>query len=91
VLDKSLLPEGTRITEQDLANTPPAVRELLFALIQEVARLNKRIEELEARLGEDSSNSNKPPSTNSPYKENEPRDKKKNEKSAWAARGISKS
>ena len=54
--------KGLKITEEDLANTPPAVLELVFALI-------KRVEELEAKLGQDSSNSNKPPSSDSPYKE----------------------
>lgn len=71
MFDKKLLPKGITITEQDLANTPPPVLELLFALIEEVARLNKRIEELEAKLDQNSSNSNKPSSTDSPYKEKE--------------------
>jgi len=62
MFDKSLLPKGSKVTEEDLANTPPAVLELLLSLI-------KRIEKLEARLNEDSSNSNKPSSTDSPYKE----------------------
>jgi transposase len=64
------LPKDVQVTEKDLANTPPAVLKLLFAMAEEIARLNKRIEELEAKLAENSSNSNKPPSSNSPYKEN---------------------
>ncbi len=69
MFDKDLLPKDSKITEEDLANTPPAVLELLLSLIQEVAWLKKRVEELEAKLGENSSNSNKPPSSDSPYKE----------------------
>ena len=62
-------PEDIEISEDDLAATPPAVLKLLSFLISEAARQRKRIEELEAKLGEDSSNSNKPPSSDSPYKE----------------------
>ena len=83
MFDRDLLPKGFKITEEDLANTPPAVQELVFALIQEADRLKKRLEELEAKLGQDSSNSNKPPSTDPPYKEKEskkPRSKRRSRK-----------
>jgi transposase len=62
----ALHPENFEISEERLAAAPPAVRNLLFFLINEVTRLRKRVEEIEAELGEDSSNSNKPPSTDSP-------------------------
>jgi transposase len=62
----ALHPENFEISEECLAAAPPAVRNLLFFLINEVTRLRKRVEEIEAELGEDSSNSNKPPSTDSP-------------------------
>lgn len=62
-------PEDFEISEEDIAAAPPTVWKLLSFLISEVTRLRKRVEELEAKLGEDSSNSNKPPSTDSPYKE----------------------
>ena len=71
------LPKDVQVTEEDLANTPPAVQQLLFAMAEEISRLNKRIEELEAKLAANSSNSNKPPSSNSPYKENAAKKKKK--------------
>ena len=71
------LPKDVRITENDLAQTPPPVLKMLFTMAEEISRLNKRIEELEAKLDENSSNSNKPPSSNSPYKENESKKKKK--------------
>jgi transposase len=66
--------ENFEISEEDLAATPPAVRKLLFFLISEVTRLRKRVEELEAKLGENSSNSNRPPSSDSPYTEKRQRD-----------------
>ncbi len=62
MFDKNLLPKGSNVTDEDLANTPQPVLDLLLYLI-------KRIEKLEARLNEDSSNSNKPSSADSPYKE----------------------
>jgi transposase len=72
------LPDDLKITEGDLAATPPAVLDLVRILAAENATLRKRIEKLEAKLGEDSSNSNKPPSTDSPYDENgKPGEKKK--------------
>jgi hypothetical protein len=40
------LPKDVQVTEKDLANTPPAVLNLLFAMAEEITRLNKRIEEL---------------------------------------------
>ena len=66
--------EDIEISEEDLAVTPPAVRKLLSFLIAEVTRLRKRVEELEAKLGEDFSNSNRPPSSDSPFTEKRQRD-----------------
>jgi transposase len=64
-----------------LSRTPPEVIELLLRLLaenqalreenqmlrQEIALLCTRVEELEAKLNKNSSNSNKPPSTDSPF------------------------
>ena len=64
-----------------LSRTPPEVIELLLRLLaenhalkeenrmlrQELVILQKRVEELEAKLNENSSNSNKPPSSDSPF------------------------
>lgn len=64
-----------------LSRTPPEVIELLLRLLaenqalreenrllrEEVAKLRARVEELEAKLNENSSNSNKPPSSDSPF------------------------
>jgi transposase len=60
--EKRCLPEWIKISDEDLNNTPPAVTEVLFSLA-------KRLEKLEAKLARNSSNSNKPSSTDDPYKE----------------------
>lgn len=61
-------PEQIEITAEDLAKTPPSVLKLHMYLLEENRQLKKRIEELEARLNQDSSNSNRPPSSDSPFK-----------------------
>lgn len=71
------LPDNLKITKADLADTPPAVLELVRTLATENAELRKRVEKLEAKLRENSSNSNKPSSSNSPYDENEESEEKK--------------
>ena len=48
-------------SEQDWQQTPRPVQAFLVALV-------KRIEELERRLNQDSSNSSRPPSSDSPFK-----------------------
>ncbi len=69
MIDRDLLPDGIEITAEDIEKAPPDVlRKLLVYLLEENRRLKKRIEELEARLNQDSSNSNRPPSSDSPFK-----------------------
>jgi transposase len=75
VVDPNLL-QKYEITEEDIRNTPPRVLSLLAALLEEVAFLRKRVEELEARLNKDSSNSSKPPSSDKPFKKKPPGEKK---------------
>jgi transposase len=65
------------ISREDPAGTPLAVLNMLSRLIGENAALRRRVEELEAKLDENSSNSNKPPSSDSPYKK-KPRSGKSN-------------
>ena len=69
--------------EISIAALRKAPRETLLQVIEFLlaknAELEKRIEQLEAKLGENSSNSNKPPSSDSPYKE-KPAKKKKRQK-----------
>jgi transposase len=55
------LPDGLDIAAADWQQTPPHVRRVLLTLL-------KRLEALEARLHQDSSNSSRPPSTDSPEK-----------------------
>jgi transposase len=61
------VPNGLPISEADWKQTPPSVR--AFILIQQelIIKLTKRVEELEAKLGQNSNNSNQPPSSDSPY------------------------
>lgn len=61
MIDGRFLPEGIEITDEDWENTPASIRALVLSLI-------KRIEVLEAKLNQDSSNSGKPPSSDSPFK-----------------------
>jgi transposase len=49
-----------------LAGLPPAVIEFIRALLAENAALKARVAELEARLGQNSTNSSKPPSSDPP-------------------------
>ncbi len=63
---KSLMPAVGKISEQDLLNTPLLVFQLLCILIVEVGRLYKCVGELNARLRQNSTNSNKSPSSDPP-------------------------
>jgi len=74
MLDPKLLPAGYEVTQEDLRQTPPRVIRLLDYLLtrihileEENAQLKKRVEVLEARLNQNSANSSKPPSSDSPY------------------------
>lgn len=46
-----------------LSRTPPEVIELILSLLERIRVLEARVEELEAKLNKNSSNSNKPPSS----------------------------
>ena len=50
-----------------LSRTPPEVIELILSLLERIRVLEARVEELEAKLNKNSSNSNKPPSSDSPF------------------------
>jgi transposase len=69
------LPQGLPISEEDWRQTPPALRALVLQQQELLTKLIKRIEELEARLGQNSQNSSRPPSSDSPYQ----RDKRESE------------
>ena len=59
VLDPTPLPEGLGIPTEDWHQTPVSVRLVMRSLL-------KRLEALEARLTQNSSNSSRPPSTDAP-------------------------
>ncbi len=69
------LPEGLEISDEDWQKTPPSIRKLLLYLLEENIRVRKRIEELEDRLSQDSKNSNRPPSSDSPYEKRKEEEK----------------
>ena len=67
------LPKGFPINEEDWKQTPPAVRTFLLQQHELIGQLVKRIEELETKLGQNSKNSNRPPSTDGPQVNREKR------------------
>ena len=62
MLDSKLLPADFKITEEDLKNTPPSVMLLLAYSLKHNMELKNRVDQLEARLNKNSSNSSSPPS-----------------------------
>lgn len=54
-------------SKQDWEKTPKPVQEFIINMINEIASLHKKIEEHEKILNQNSSNSNRPPSSDSPY------------------------
>jgi transposase len=59
--------DGAPLLPDDIwRDLPPAAQAVLVALAQQVVALNARVRELEARLGQDSSNSARPPSSDRP-------------------------
>lgn len=64
----ALIPMAKQVPREALMHTPWPVLGCLNELCEEVVRLRGRIEQLEARLQQDSTNSHKPPSTDSPFK-----------------------
>lgn len=55
-----------RVPDEDWQQTPPSVRALVSRLQEIIAQLVQRVEELEARLGQNSQNSSRPPSSDPP-------------------------
>ena len=58
---------GLSIPHEDWERTPASVRTLVSRQQEIIAELLKRIEELEARTGRNSQNSNRPPSSDAPH------------------------
>lgn len=61
------VPNGLPISEEDWKQTPPSVQVFILSQQELIIKLTRRVEELEAKLGQNSSNSNRPPSSDSPY------------------------
>ena len=55
-------------SQDDWAQTPPAVQAYIVALHQELHQLKQRIEALEARTQASSQTSSRPPSSDSPFR-----------------------
>ncbi len=66
MVESPFIPEDINVTDEDWANTPASIQALVLSLIN-------RIEVLEARLNQNSSNSGKPPSSDPPF--NNPKNK----------------
>ena len=64
--DPMPLPDGLAIPAEDWHQTPASVRSQFLSLL-------KRVEALEARVNRDSSNSSRPPSTDTPAKKRQRR------------------
>jgi len=60
------VPNGLPISEADWKQTPLSVRAFILWQQELITKLTKRVEELEARLGQNSKNSNRPPSSDGP-------------------------
>ena len=61
------VPNGLPISEADWKQTPLSVRAFILWQQELITKLTKRVEELEAKLGQNSKNSNRPPSSDPPY------------------------
>jgi transposase len=60
------VPDGIQINEADWKQTPPSVCAFVLLQHKRIQELTRHVEELEAKLGQNSKNSNKPPSTDPP-------------------------
>ena len=65
VVDEAI-PDGLGITVEMWEQTPSPIRAILCAFVLNVSRLEARVADLETRLGKNSKNSSKPPSTDPP-------------------------
>src|SRR5262249_19022415 len=77
VMEPQFAPHNTvwsfPFTPQDWEHTPTAVQAYVHTLHDELTQLRARVEALEARLGQNSTTSHRPPSPDSPHKKPRPR------------------
>jgi len=65
-------------SQQDWEKTPKPVQAFIVNMMNEITSLHSKIEKIERRLHQDSSNSSKPPSSDSPYNKKPDKNKKQN-------------
>lgn len=63
---KPVTTEPLSVSHEEWERTPPSVRALIARQQEIISQLTKRIEELEAKLNQNSQNSNRPPSSDRP-------------------------
>lgn len=83
---ESAEPWSLPFSKEDWEKTPVAVRLFIAAQQKTIETLTKRVEQLEQRLNRNSSNSNQPPSSDSPYRKGKDDGAKKRtppKKEAW--------
>lgn len=73
-------PEQTPFCEEEWAQTPPAVREFVLALIAHVQELETELSALRERVNRNSRNSSKPPSSDGPDAPPEPSQRARSER-----------
>ena len=70
--------KGLPFSQQDWEKTPKPVQDFIINVMNEITSLNSKIEKIERRLNQDSSNSSKPPSLDSSYDKKPDKKKKQN-------------
>jgi transposase len=73
-------PEQTPVSEEEWAQTPPAVQEFVLALIAHVQELETEVSALRERVNRNSRNSSKPPSSDGPDVAPKPRKRAKSKR-----------
>jgi len=67
---------GLPFSQEDWDKSPKAIQAFVVSTMTRLGELGKKIDQIESKLNQDSSNSSRPPSSDSPYKR-KPKDKKK--------------
>ena len=75
-------------SEKEWADTCAPVKTFLHLLVETNAALQKRVEELEKRLNKNSSNSDRPPSSDNPYKNKDKKEKAPKKKKKKHRKGV---
>ena len=81
---------GLPFSQADWDLTPKAIQAFVLSTMTRLGELGKKIDQIAIKLNQDSSNSSRPPSSDSPYKR-KPKDKKKRIQAEKGASGSSAS